>query len=102
MQTSADKPQGRTACFSLVPSVIFRISRPVPIEVFRKGKVDAVLCDIGLPFKVVPLVFHGLIVHTINKGIKTEGAPPGLLKERLTALLPLVRPRKNEVMRQLS
>ena len=74
MQASTNKPKGHLACFPILPSVIFRIGRMVPIEVFRKGKVDAVLGDIGLSFEVVPFVYHILIVHTIMKGINSEGA----------------------------
>ena len=95
MQASTNEPKGHPACFSIVPSVIFRIGRLVPIEVFRKGKVDAVLGEIGLSFEVVPFVYHRLIVHTIMKEINSEGVLPGLPKERSTDPLLLVCPRQN-------
>jgi len=84
MQASTNKPKGHLACFPILPSVIFRIGRLVPIEVFRKGKVYAVLGDIGLSFEVVPFVYHRLTVHTIIMEINSGGAPTGLLKKRLT------------------
>ena len=74
MQASTNKSKGHPACFSIVPSVIFRIGRLLPGEVFRKGKVNAVLGHIGLSLEVVPFVYHMLIVHTIMKGINSEGA----------------------------
>ncbi len=95
MQASADEPQCHPACFTIVPSGIFRIGRPAPIEVFRPGKVDAVLGDIGLPFEFVPFVCHGLIVHTIIAGIKTDGAPRDLPEERLTVSLQILVDREH-------
>ena len=75
---------------------LFDVGR-FPIEVFRKGKVDAVLGHIGLSFEVVPFVYHMLTVHTIMKEINSEGAPTGLPKERLTVPLLLVcAPDKTE------
>ncbi len=82
MQASTNKPKGHLACFPILPSVIFRIGRMVPIEVFRKGKVDAVLGDIGLSFEVVPFVYHLLSLHKYMES--TPKAPPCHPKKRLT------------------
>ena len=74
--------------------ILFDVGR-FPIEVFHKGKVNAVLGHIGLLFEVVPFVYHRLTVHTIIKEINSEGATPGLPKERLTIPFLLVCPRQN-------
>ena len=97
VQPGVDKSKSNSSRFSVIFPVIFNVDRRFPIESFRKGKVDAVLGDIGLSFEVVPFDYHRLIVHTIMKEINSEGATPGLPKERLTGPLPIVCPRQNGV-----